>query len=252
MGDQTPAAGRYTFSTNAELGGAGLRLYGVHGTHTLGGLYEHTARVATTQPEGLDDDALDALLSGYARFGPARTTEGQTWGVVRHVAMLPMLPRASDAWVTAYELELVPKLWRLTLTRRSHAYAAGTHLEIVKAILAEHGLTEGNFVEDRCEETYAPREMTVQYDETDYDFALRLCQHNGIHLHFVQGEGTEKLVLGDRNGAFDALPEHDALEHSTLEVPPTDEAPVVWGLRRHRRPRPRSVVVRDYNWRTPQ
>ena len=47
-------------------------------------------------------------------------------------------------------------------------------------------------------------------------------------------------------------PEHDALEHSTLEVPPTDEAPVVWGLRRHRRPRPRSVVVRDYNWRTPQ
>ena len=101
----------------------------------------------------------------------------------------------------------MPKLWRLTLTRRSHAYAAGTHLEIVKAVLAEHGLTEGNFVEDRCEETYASREMTVQYDETDYDFVLRLCQHNGIHLHFVQGEGTEKLVLGDRNGAFDALPE---------------------------------------------
>jgi type VI secretion system secreted protein VgrG len=236
------------FQTRAELGAA-LFAEAARGRQTLSGLYEFVIRVEHREEGGLGDDGLDALLSRAARLGLTRDTlgAGEVYGVLSRVAMRPMTgPRP-----TRYDLTLVPKLWRLTLTRRSRVYQDMSHLEVVIEVLRQHGLDVGTQVFNHTEESYPTHEYVVQHDETDFAFVSRLLAHNGIHFHFVQDPGTEVVVLGDRNAAFEPVVEHRTLRYHPYDFAADDGDPRVWDLQRERQPRPREVVLRDFNWRTP-
>ncbi|MBX3275799.1 MAG: type VI secretion system tip protein VgrG [Sandaracinaceae bacterium] len=245
MSDETDSF-RPVFQTAAELDGATLEVERVRGTQALSGLYEFTVVVRHDEDGGLDDDVIDDLLVRPARLG---LVFGNVFGIVRRIEMLPMTALRP----TFYEITLVPKLWRLTLVRRSRVFQNMSHLDAVKAVLAQHGLDDARHLEDRTEETYPAHEYVVQYQETDLDFVRRLLAYNGIHYRFVHEESSERLVLGDRNASFDALPisAHE-LQYDPHGEAPDDGMPRISALRRVREPRVRSVVVRDYNWRTPQ
>lgn len=237
------------FQTGADLGEGRLHTHGAHGRRCLSGLYEFTVHVEHREDGGLDADALDALLSRTARLGLNRDTlgAGDVYGVLSKVEMHGMTaPRP-----TYYDLTLVPRLWRLTLTRRSRVYQDKSHLEVVIEVLRQHGLDVGTHVFDHTEESYPTHEYVVQHDETDFDFVSRLLAHNGIHFHFTQDPGTEAIVLGDRNAAFEPVFEHERLRYHPHAFAADDGDPRVWDLRRMRQPRVRQVVLRDYNWRTP-
>ncbi|MCA9604688.1 MAG: type VI secretion system tip protein VgrG [Myxococcales bacterium] len=241
---------RVVFQSGAELGEHGrLRAESATGHQTLSGLYEFKVRVVHDHDGGLDDDAIDALLNNSARLGLNQDTagEGDIYGMVRRVEMLPMTaPRP-----THYELTIVPKLWRLTRVTRSRVYQDMSHLEVVLEVLRLHGFEPGTHVFDDTEEEYAAQEYVVQYRETDYAFVSRLLAHNGIHIAFAQEAGTEAIHLGDRNAAFQPLHEHDELRYHPHDFAPEDGLPRVWGLRRVREPGVRRVVLREYNWRVP-
>ncbi|MCA9607923.1 MAG: type VI secretion system tip protein VgrG, partial [Myxococcales bacterium] len=237
------------FRTRADLGSHPLRARGAHGRRALSGLYEFSIHVEYGEDGGLDDDVLDDLLTHSAQLGLNRDTlgAGEVYGALSRIDMRGMTgPRP-----THYDLTLVPKLWRLTLTRRTRVYQDMSHLEVVLEVLRQHGFDSGTHVFDHTEETYPTREYTVQYDETDFDFISRLLAHHGIHYHFNQDPGTEAIVLADRNAAFEPVAEHERLHFHPHEFPADDNEPRVWNLRRRRAARSRGVVLRDYNWRTP-
>ncbi|NVB39018.1 type VI secretion system tip protein VgrG [Pseudenhygromyxa sp. WMMC2535] len=47
---------------------------------------------------------------------------------------------------------------------------------------------------------YEPQEYTVQFRETDFDFASRLMEEYGIVYHFVSADGKEVMTLSDSDG----------------------------------------------------
>lgn len=153
---------------------------------------------------------------------------------------------AHDAYFTA---TLVPRIWMLSQVRRSRIFQELDVPGIVRAVLAELGLREGEDFELRLNGAYAVSEYTVQYQETDLDFISRLLEHVGIFYFFRQLPDRELLILGDSNAAFDRLADQP------FPYAPREAAEGVGGVHRLERElqrRPASVLVRDYNWRTPR
>lgn len=239
---------RVVFHTGADLGGDRLRVRSAELRRSLSGLYEVTIHLTHNEEGGLDDDAIEALLTHAARVGLSDgDSAGDVHGIVRRLEMRAMTgPRP-----THYVLTLAPRMWRLSLVTRSRVYQDKTHLEVVIEVLRQHGLDVGTHVLDRTEGTYPTHEYVVQHEETDLAFVERLLAHNGIHFHLMQDAGTEVIVLGDRNAAFEPIPEHDELVYHPHDFPADDGEPRVWDLRRVREPRVEAVVLRDYNWRAP-
>ena len=226
-----------------------LKALSAQGRRTLSDLYEWTIQVEHDEDGGLDDETLDQMLSSAARLGFSEHSmaAGEIYGVLSRIEMQPMTgPRP-----THYTLTLAPRLWRLTLTRRSRVYQDKTHLDVVLEVLRQHGLDVGTHVFDHTEETYPTHEYVVQHDETDFAFLSRLLAYEGIHFHIKTLPGVDAIVLGDRNAHFDPVEDHEELVYHPHDFAPEDGEPRVWELHRVRQPRTACVVLRDFNWRTP-
>ena len=88
-------------------------------------------------------------------------------------------------------IQVVPKLWTLTRTAQSRIFQQKTVPEILTAVLT--GLT----TQQQLTGTYKPREYCVQYRETDFAFASRLMEEEGIYYFFQHSAGDHTMVLGD-------------------------------------------------------
>lgn len=231
---------------NAEIGDAQIVGRSGHGRQWISDLYEYEVDLEVLGDGGLSDDAIDSLLTNPVRVGFGESSEHDVHGIVRELEMLSM----RTAGQALYRLRIVPKLYFLTLTRRNRVWQDMSYLDIVKAVLDEHGLAAGSHVDDACNGSYEAVEYTVQHEETDYAFISRLMEHYGIHFHFQMRPEGELLVLGDDNGAFEPVADHETLHYAPTSAS-GDDTRSVSSLRRFRRIRPATVQVREYNWRTP-
>jgi len=93
-----------------------------------------------------------------------------------------------------YNLTVVPHVWLLTQKTQSRIYPDTSVPDILKDVL------NGFDVKWNLGGTYHPRTYCVQYRETDWDFACRLMEEEGIFYYFVHEDGTDKLLLGDDPG----------------------------------------------------
>lgn len=117
------------------------------------------------------------------------------------------------------ELRVVPALALSGLSRRSRVFQGVSVLEmamtVLGPVLAEHG---GSLCVDRLSRVYQPRDVCVQYRETDLDFLLRILAAEGITVVFDHGAGVETVVLVDDNAAL-PVAGREPLEHAD-EPPP--------------------------------
>lgn len=102
-----------------------------------------------------------------------------------------------DRDVSHYRLEVVPKLWLLTLSRDRAIWQAQTAPEIIKAVLGDFGVT----FSDKLTGSYTALDYCVQYDETAFDFISRLMEAAGIFYFFTFASGAHTLVLADASTA---------------------------------------------------
>jgi type VI secretion system secreted protein VgrG len=92
---------------------------------------------------------------------------------------------------TGYCAEVVPKVWLLTRQAQSRIFQQKSVADILKEVLA------GFDCEYELHGQYEPREYCVQYRETDFDFASRLMEEEGIYYLFKHSERGHKLVIAD-------------------------------------------------------
>jgi type VI secretion system secreted protein VgrG len=97
----------------------------------------------------------------------------------------------SDGRFTSYRLFLAPKAWLLTRNARSRVFQALSVPDILKKVLT------GFPVEWKLTGTYEPRDYCVQYRETDFEFASRLMEDEGIFYFFKHADGSHTMVVGD-------------------------------------------------------
>ncbi len=98
-----------------------------------------------------------------------------------------------------YEVELRPWLWLLDHSRDCFIFQGKTVLQILEDIFK----TKNGFDDFRikCQRSYQVREYCVQYRESDFSFANRLMEQEGIYYYFEHEESKHTLVLEDAPSA---------------------------------------------------
>ena len=96
-----------------------------------------------------------------------------------------------DATFTAYRMDVVPQFWRLTLSAQSRIFQQMTVLDILKEVLKDLDVVyeiDGDF---------HPRDYCVQYRETDFNFASRLMEEEGIYYFFQHTADGDQMVVAN-------------------------------------------------------
>ena len=94
-------------------------------------------------------------------------------------------------FLTLYQAEIVPQLWLLTRKAQSRIFQQIAVPDILKQVLT------GLSVDYQLQGTYKPRDYCAQYRETDFNFASRLMEEEGIYYYFTHADGSHKMVVAD-------------------------------------------------------
>ncbi len=116
-----------------------------------------------------------------------------------------------------YRAELVPKFWFASQTIDCRIFQNQTVIDILKTLFSENGVDATSIKASAG----AARDYTVQYNETDYDFAVRLMEEEGYFWFFEHSSSAHTLVVADANTAFTAAPKPN------VKVIPSGNAPDV-------------------------
>jgi type VI secretion system secreted protein VgrG len=98
---------------------------------------------------------------------------------------------SQDEMFTAYRVDLVPQFWLLTRRAQSRIFQHLSVPDILKQVL------QGLDVSFELQGTFQPRDYCVQYRETDFNFASRLMEEEGIYYYFKHSDGAHKMVLAN-------------------------------------------------------
>ena len=96
-----------------------------------------------------------------------------------------------DVRFSYYYISVVPHIWLLTQKSESRIFQQKSVPDILKKVLT------GFQVKYELQGTYEPRNYCVQYRETDFDFASRLMEEEGIYYYFEHSGGTHQMIIGD-------------------------------------------------------
>lgn len=165
---------------------------------------------------------------------------------------------------TLYRAVLQPSLWKLTQTTQSRVFQQMTVPEIIKLVLNESGLS--SYYENNLgKNIYSQQEYVVQYQETDYNFMLRLMQVNGIWFQFMEASVNpdqiekytdgERMIISDNPSVFKSLPKDSVLKYrsrsSMVQIHESKEYETIFELQLQQIIIPKKVLVKNYNYRTP-
>jgi type VI secretion system secreted protein VgrG len=90
-----------------------------------------------------------------------------------------------------YKAEVVPMFWLLTRVTQSRIFQQKSVPDILKAVLT------GLKVKYDIQGTFEPRDYCVQYRESDFDFASRLMEEEGIYYYFKHTDGDHEMVVAN-------------------------------------------------------
>ena len=99
---------------------------------------------------------------------------------------------------------MVPEIWELTRTFRSRIFQHITVPDILKTVF------DGYDVDYQFVGTFEERNYCTQYQESDFDFASRLMEEEGIYYYFqFPKRGVHTMVIANTPQSHDDLPGDD-------------------------------------------
>jgi len=147
----------------------------------------------------------------------------------------------------AYQVTLVPPLWRLRYGQDCRIYQNQSSLEIVQSILKRNGLGD---VRLSIQSERPKRDYCVQYRESDWDFASRLLEEDGICYFLEHDETSCHLVLGDSSAAHSLQPQNSDVPFRPATGALNTESHVS-RFRFGEQMAPGRVTLRNYHFETP-
>ncbi len=159
-------------------------------------LVEHTKKGAKPIPQKI---AIDELL-GKSITVEMNLADGEKRhfnGICNRISQGEM-----DHDFTTYHLELVPAFWLLTRITQCRIFQPpeSSVPQILKAVL------KGFNIKDEIEGTFHPRDYCVQYRESDFHFASRLMEEEGIYYYFTHEDGDHTMVLANTPAKHEPVP----------------------------------------------
>ena len=105
-----------------------------------------------------------------------------------------------DEKFVKYRAEVVPKLWLLTKNVRSRIFQHLSIPDILQQVLT------GIDVAYEIQGKYYERDYCVQYRESDFAFASRLMEEEGIYYFFKHFNGSHQMVVTDLPAKHPCVP----------------------------------------------
>jgi len=96
-----------------------------------------------------------------------------------------------NSMLVRYDAEIVPQLWLLTKNVQSRIFQRKSVPDILQEVL------QGLDVSPDIQGTFEPRDYCVQYRESDFDFASRLMEEEGIYYFFKHTDSGHQMVLAN-------------------------------------------------------
>jgi type VI secretion system secreted protein VgrG len=197
------------------LGPDKLLLAGFAGTEGLSQLYRFTLDLKAPATEPID-------FAGV--LGQPASVELELIGGEHTRYFHGFISRFSqggrDAEFVSYRAELVPAVWFLTRREQSRIFQHVNVPDILKKVLA------GLDVDYQIQGTFEPRDYCVQYRESDWAFASRLMEEEGIYYFFAHDEGATKLVLANTPQGHPEVPGPTELIYDEMTGGKRDEGRV--------------------------
>jgi type VI secretion system secreted protein VgrG len=109
-----------------------------------------------------------------------------------------------------YRLDVVPQFWLLTRRAQSRIFQHMNVPDILKKVLT------GLDVAFQIQGTFEQRDYCVQYRETDFNFASRLMEEEGIYYFFKHTTGGSQMVVANTPQSHPDLTPTSELEFKML------------------------------------
>ena len=107
-----------------------------------------------------------------------------------------------DDTFTQYRMELVPQFWLLSRRAQSRIFQQISVPDILKQVL------KGLDVKWEIQGSFFQRDYCVQYRESDFAFASRLMEEEGIYYYFAHADKGHTLVVANTPQSHADVPEY--------------------------------------------
>jgi type VI secretion system secreted protein VgrG len=176
-----------------------LVITGFRGTEQISQLFSFELDLVAENSTTID---FSQLVGKEITFSVATPGQQQSEGEWRYVNGICTSFSGGDRNVkfTSYTAELVPKVWLLTRTARSRIFQQKSVPDILKQVF------QGFDCDFQLRGQYEPREYCVQYRETDFNFASRLMEDEGIYYFFEHSKSNHQMVIADTPQSHNDVP----------------------------------------------
>src|SRR6516165_4340732 len=186
-----------------------LLVTGFRGSEQLSALFSFQLNLIAENSAAIDFSKLigNDITVSLATLGEAGTTD---WRYINGICARFAQGNRNEEF-TSYYAEVVPKIWLLTRQFRSRIFQQKSVPDILKEVL------KGFDCDFQLNGKYEPREYCVQYRETDFDFASRLMEEEGIFYFFQHSKDAHKMIIADGSVAHLDVPGLTKVRYEVVE-----------------------------------
>jgi type VI secretion system secreted protein VgrG len=148
-----------------------------------------------------------------------------------------------------YQMTVNAWLWFLTRTSDCKIFQEKTAPEIIKEVFGDHKMA---IFEDALSGSYAKREYTVQYRETDFAFLTRIMEEEGIYYYFEHKDGKHTLKLVDSESGHKKLENKASIAYYPPGQALHGNEEYIQSFRQAQRIEPGTVATRSFDFANPK
>jgi len=236
------ATDKWNYSLVAgDLGEDVLRVLRFRGTEGISELFRFDLELVSTNA----DVDFDAMVGGKATLS-WKTAEGERMihGIIAQFELT-----GTGRQLTHYTARVVPRVWSLTLRRRSRIFQNVATPAILKKVLEDAGIPSDHF-KLSLKRSYKPRKYCVQYRETDFDFLSRMMEEEGIFYQFDHTDDAHVMVIADDPSVHAPIPGTATVPFKAGESGMTTEDEIV-AFRFSQAMRTGAVLLKEFDFKKP-
>ncbi|MBI1322097.1 type VI secretion system tip protein VgrG [bacterium] len=231
---------RRLLKLTTPLGPDVLLLVGLESEDAISQLYEYRFTTIANRDQDIPFDQLigrPVCAELVAKSGSKRYFHGHVREVVEHSSRTVFRP---------YDLVVVPEVWFLTRRAQCRIFQQKSVREILREVF-QHIAS----VEIRLKKDYEKRNFCVQYRETDWDFASRLMEEEGICYYFKHTRNRHSCVIVDTPEDHEPVPFSPLITYAP-DADEKSEENVLLNWRKSQNLQPSRFSLRDHNFEMPK
>jgi type VI secretion system secreted protein VgrG len=243
MADEKYTQDNRLFSISTPLGKDKLLLKRVSGAESLGSLFAYEASLLSEDNEiggkSILGKEVTITLKSPVKGGGTRYINGIVSAFGR---------TGNTATLARYTAIIVPKLWLASLTTDCRIFQKKNAKDILSEIIkTDAGITD--YKDSVSGSGTRERPYCVQFRESDFAFASRLMEEEGIYYHFLHADGKHTLVLCDAPGSHSTASAAATVSFHNRRRRRNEQGVLSWSVRNALVSG--ALVLADYNYLTP-